>query len=266
MKHSQQESLRKRILIIGVIIVAVLIGVLVFSQLHKVQPNLYEKNQEVLKKMEKSDISETEKRWEKLEEQNQKTKIDPSKRNEYGIVELDNVALKKAFSNTVIVGDSFSEAIVEYEFLDSGSVIYKRGASIKSIDDLIEKVISMKPSAIVMEFGCNDLTIYGTDIDGFIEQYRTEIGKIKKELPDAAIYVNSILPMTEEKQNENEGRKKQPEYNKAIEKMCDEEGYMYIDSSFIIEKNPDLYEPDGIHVTKEYYEQWLSYLVEKAGL
>ena len=41
---------------------------------------------------------------------------------------------------------------------------------------------------------------------------------------------------------------------------------MYIDSSFIIEKNPDLYEPDGIHVTKEYYEQWLSYLVEKAGL
>ena len=48
--------------------------------------------------------------------------------------------------------------------------------------------------------------------------------------------------------------------------MCEDEGYLYIDSCFIVEADSSLYEQDGIHMKKAYYEQWLSYIVEKAGL
>ena len=48
--------------------------------------------------------------------------------------------------------------------------------------------------------------------------------------------------------------------------MKQSNGYLYIDSCFIVEADSSLYEQDGIHMKKQYYEQWLSYIVEKAGL
>lgn len=266
MKRSRKEIRRMRILVFGAAVIVIAAAILILGRIKENQPDRYDKNQKKLEKLQKADISETEKQWEKLEKQTEKTEIDDSKRNGYGIVELDSVTLKKVFANTLVVGDSFTEAAVGYGILDEGSAIYKRGASVNGIDELVKKVIAMKPSSVVMEFGSNDLTMYGTNVDGFIKKYRSQIREIRKALPDTAIYVNSILPMTEEKTQEEEGRKKRPEYNAAIENMCDEEGYMYIDSCFIVEQNPELFEPDGIHMVKEYYTQWLSYLVEKAGL
>lgn len=266
MKIAREKILRRRILIAALCVVAIVIGIIVCVQIKQSRPDQYEKNRKQLEKLEKADITETEKQWEKLEGANEKTEIDTSKRNEYGVVELDSATIKKAFNGVVVVGDSFSEALDVYGLLDEGSVIYKRGASVNEIDELIEKVITMKPSTVIMEFGCNDLQMYNSDIDGFIKQYQSEIQKIKDALPDTMICVNSILPMTEEKVKEKAGREKRPEYNKAIQKMCDKEEYLYIDSSFIVEANSDLFEQDGIHMKKEYYEQWLSYIVEKAGL
>lgn len=266
MKSAREKILRRRILISVICVIAVVVGIVVCVQIKESRPNQYEKNRKQLEQMEQADISETEKQWENLEGANKKTEIDTSKRNEYGVVELDNATIKKAFSGAVVVGDSFSEALDVYGLLDEGSVIYKRGASVNEIDELVQKVISMKPSTVIMEFGCNDLQMYNSDIDGFIEKYQSEIQKIKDALPDTMICVNSILPMTEEKVKEKAGREKRPQYNEAIEKMCDDEGYLYIDSSFIVEADSGLYEQDGIHMKKEYYEQWLSYIVEKAGL
>lgn len=266
MKRTRKEILRMRILIFCAVVVVIVVGAVIASKISKSQPDQYDKNRQRLEKLEKADISETEKRWTDLEEEENKTQIDESKRNEYGVVVLDNVALKKAFDNTVIVGDSFAEGILSYGFLDEGSVIYKRGASVNKIEEEIQKVISMKPGTVVMEFGCNDLSMYGTDIEGFIKKYKEEIAKVKKGMPDATIYVNSILPMTEAKMQEEPGRQKINEYNQEIQKMCEEEGYQYIDSTFIVTKNPGLFEQDGIHMKKEYYTQWLSYIVEKAGL
>ena len=177
MKRTRKEILRMRILIFCAVVVVIVVGAVIASKISKSQPDQYDKNRQRLEKLEKADISETEKRWTDLEEEENKTQIDESKRNEYGVVVLDNVALKKAFDNTVIVGDSFAEGILSYGFLDEGSVVYKRGASVNKIEEEIQKVISMKPGTVVMEFGCNDLSMYGTDIEGFIKKYKEEIAK-----------------------------------------------------------------------------------------
>ena len=266
MKSAREKILRRRILIVALCVIAIIIGIIVCVQIKKSRPHEYKKNRKQLEKLEQVDISDTEKQWEALEGANQKTEIDASKRNQYGVVELDSATLKKAFEGVLVVGDSFSEALDVYGILDAGSVVYKRGASVNGIDELIEKVISMKPSTVIMEFGCNDLQMYNSDIDGFIEKYKSQIRKIKDALPDTMICVNSILPMTEASIKEKAGREKQPQYNEAIQKMCEDEGYLYIDSCFIVEADSSLYEQDGIHMKKAYYEQWLSYIVEKAGL
>ena len=143
MKSAREKILRRRILIAVFCIVVIVIGIIVCVQIKKSRPNQYEKNRKQLEKLGQADISTTEKQWDDLEGANEKTEIDTSKRNQYGVVELDNATIKKAFSGTVVVGDSFSEALDVYGLLDEGSVIYKRGASVNEIDDLIQNVISM---------------------------------------------------------------------------------------------------------------------------
>ena len=114
MKRTRKEILRMRILIFCAVVVVIVVGAVIASKISKSQPDQYDKNRQRLEKLEKADISETEKRWTDLEEEENKTQIDESKRNEYGVVVLDNVALKKAFDNTVIVWDSFAYGILIY--------------------------------------------------------------------------------------------------------------------------------------------------------
>ena len=121
MKSAREKILRRRILIAVFCVIAVVVGIVVYVQIKGSRSNQYEKNRKKLEQMEQADISETEKQWENLEGANEKTEIDTSKRNEYGVVELDNATIKKAFSGVVVVGDSFSEALDVYGLLDEGS-------------------------------------------------------------------------------------------------------------------------------------------------
>ena len=97
MKSAREKILRRRILIVALCVIAIIIGIIVCVQIKKSRPDEYKKNRKQLEKLEQVDISDTEKQWEALEGANQKTEIDASKRNQYGVVELDSATLKKAF-------------------------------------------------------------------------------------------------------------------------------------------------------------------------
>ena len=43
-------------------------------------------------------------------------------------------------------------------------------------------------------------------------------------------------------------------------------GCTYIDNSFIVDGNENMYEPDGEHVIRDFYPKWLTYMAEMAGL
>lgn len=42
-------------------------------------------------------------------------------------------------------------------------------------------------------------------------------------------------------------------FNEALQAMCEEDGYTFVDCTFLIEGKDGIYEPDGIHVIKSYY-------------
>ena len=179
---------------------------------------------------------------------------------------LDNVTIRQVFQDTAILGDSITESIWEYGYLDQDVVISQRGLSVVNADDQIATAISMNPSVIFMSFGSNDLESYISNIGPFIEAYRTQVNKLQEALPGVPIYINLILPLTDWAIEATPALSYYSDYNEALKTMCQEEGLTWLDETFIVENDPSLYEPDGQHVIQSYYPQWLTYMAEMAGI
>lgn len=220
-----------------------------------------------LQTMEDSDISQTEKELQALKNSDKEEAL--SKMQEEITSEgtiLDDVQIRQAFQGCVILGDSITESIVEYGFLDTDVVVSKRGLSIAHADEQIETAVALHPSVIFMAFGSNDLEEYAEDSASFIDAYRQQIQKLQKALPDSPIYINGILPILQSAIDEIPALGNYPQYNEGLQALCEEMGCTFIDNSFIIENNESMYEPDGEHVVLDFYPKWLTYMAETAGL
>lgn len=220
-----------------------------------------------LQAMESSDISQTEKQLKELRKQDKDSVISAMQDSiTDSSAVLSDVEIKQVFQGSVIIGDSITESIWEYGFLDTDVVISKRGLSVAAADEQIATAIGLHPSTIFMAFGSNDLENYISDSASFIEDYRVQVRKLKEALPDSPIYINGILPILPSTIEAVPALGYYPEYNEALQAFCEEMGCTYIDNSFIVEGNDSMYEPDGEHVIRDYYPKWLTYMAETAGL
>ena len=177
---------------------------------------------------------------------------------------LEDVQIKQAFQGTVIVGDSITESIAEYGFLDTSIVVAKLGLRIDDADDQINTAISLNPSVFFLSFGANDLEIYNGDSSAFIDAYRVKVKQIQNALPDTAIYINSILPIQQSAIDQSPALAYYDSFNQALRDFCDEMGCTFIDDTFLVDES--MYEPDGEHMVYNYYPKWLTYMAERAGL
>lgn len=220
-----------------------------------------------LQKMESADISQTEKELQALKNSDKDSALEEMQEDiaSEGAI-LDEVQIRQAFQGCVILGDSITESIVEYGFLDTDVVVSKRGLSIAHADEQIETAIGLHPSVIFMAFGSNDLEEYGEDSGAFIDAYRQQIQKLQEALPDSPIYINGILPILQSAIDEIPALGNYPQYNEGLQALCEEMGCTFIDNSFIIENDENMYEPDGEHVVLDFYPKWLTYMAETAGL
>lgn len=225
------------------------------------------KNVARLQEMESADISQTEKALQELKARDvseQMSQLQDEISKQSGI--LDNVTIRQVFEGTVIIGDSITESIVEYGFLDTDVVISQRGLSVANAGEQISTAIGLHPTTVFMAFGSNDLELYGSDSDSFIAAYRSQVQKLQEALPDSPIYINGILPPTDSAIAQIPELGYYEQYNQALQVFCEEMGCTFIDNSFILDGNENMYEPDGEHVVADFYPQWLTYMAETAGL
>lgn len=173
---------------------------------------------------------------------------------------------KRLFKDSVVIGDSVTEGLKVYGWLNKKQVYSVVGASVASTKDLFKKAAKKKPKNVFLAFGMNDLIRYRNDSDGFIEEYRKRINEFKKKSPDTNIYVCSISTPDKSAINNQKSLGKYKKFNKKIEKMCEEDGYTYIPVADILANNKKLYAGDGIHATTDYYPHWLNRMAEYANL
>lgn len=170
---------------------------------------------------------------------------------------------KEFFNNTVFMGDSLTEAIYAYGFLDSTSVVAEKGKNVMTaLKDDVPKVINLVPNRVIMLYGMNDLECFG-NLSDFYDKYKILINSTKEKLPEVQIIVISTFYTTDEAimTSQSLSRDRVDEANKYIKKMCEEESITYLDLRSITSKKSKLYEPDGIHVVGDFYNIYLEVLM-----
>jgi len=165
------------------------------------------------------------------------------------------------FKDDAFLGDSISEGLSYYGYLEDTGVIAGKGLSITKGIDESDKIIALRPKRVFILFGINDIDDR-TPSSWLVGQYTSLVVKLKTKLPDSKIYVMSILPVLEGVvENTHINNAHIIECNKGLIQMTNQENVNYVNlGSLLNESNKYLYEGDGIHLKPDFYPLWLNYL------
>lgn len=173
-----------------------------------------------------------------------------------------NQDYKEIFKDSLFIGDSITDSLSGYEMINDRNIIAKLGLTASKAKNEIGNVEDRNFSNIYILFGMNDI-LTGIDTQKFVQDYIDLINIIRKKLPNANIYVQSILPVSSNVQNKKPllTNLRIEEFNNGLIRMCKDENINYINLRPLLEGKEDLREPDGIHPKYAFYGQWLNYLV-----
>ena len=149
----------------------------------------------------------------------------------------------------------------------------EKSPKISGVDGLIPvtEAIQNDPdfARVYLMFGFNEL---GWDFPYiFIQDYEKLIDFIRTVNPDAKIYVQSILPVTQKHADRGgyETNDRIFEFNETIERMCHELDLTYLDVNAVLSDEngalPENASLDGVHPGYKYCSRWEDYLAAQSG-
>lgn len=211
----------------------------------------------------------------------------PAKKDNTGKDESAPVNAGTFFDDACFMGDSLTVDFNNYKEIGKAHVVGAIGvSSYRALNDhkvainekksdigyMPERVAAVKPKKIYMMFGVNDLC-WGDQMTEkkFIGYYGGLLDLLKKDCPQAKIYVQSIMPITAAMENQKKTpftNKKVDQFNSALKKLSAEKGCKYLDVASIVRgsdgKLPAGVSDDGIHLKYGKYKLWLKYLMENS--
>lgn len=167
------------------------------------------------------------------------------------------------FKNSVFVGDSITEGFSVNEILPQECVIAGAGATAGFTYDDVDALVKKNPDNVFIMLGSDDLLMPVDDPKELFRKDLTKlINKIKEDLPNCKIYIQSITPVTQEALKQEPRYERIEEYNELLKELAGNLTVNYVDIGSLAEENPDLFAEDGIHFKKEFYQLWLNELSE----
>ena len=251
MKKKQKKKLRI-LIICAAAAVLVLIIVLIIQGVRRLTAPQVDTAEgvEYIRSEEATDISSVGEKISRLEQQAENTE--------------DTRSIRERFSASAVMGDSIAAGFTAYDVLSPASVIAENSVLLSDMDAQVERAAVLQPQIIFLSYGLNDVTQEDGDADTFTGEYRAFIEKLKTAVPNAHIFVNSILPVRTEAIESEPLYENIAGYNTALEEMCSQLQVGYIDNTSLIQD--EYYEPDGIHFQAEFYSVWAQRMAEVAAL
>ncbi len=191
----------------------------------------------------------------------------------YGRVEENESVDTGYFNDAVFVGDSLTVGfqmysnLVEADFLSSTALSITGLGSVDAPGgggSILDRIQNDTYKKIYIMLGINEL-IEPSNKDAFMGKYGSLIDTVKQTHPDAYIYVQSILPVSQTEDAKGRLRNEYIyDFNAALEQLTADKGAYYLDiASALADENgflPEQSTVDGIHLNQEYYLKWLDYL------
>lgn len=180
------------------------------------------------------------------------------------------------FADAVLMGDSRTEGLKMYSGLDSSQFFSSVGMDVDKV--FTDQVVSLNGqlltvaqaleqasySKVYIMLGMNELGWVYESV--FADNYARIIDTIRESHPDATIYVQSILPVSQWKDGSNDiyTNANVVRLQKALVAMCEEKGVNYVNVAEGIQDEqgylPSEATQDGVHLTPEYCQRWMDYL------
>lgn len=178
------------------------------------------------------------------------------------LTDEEQVAVRTLFANTIFFGDSMTQAIGEYGFLDMTNIVYQRSATIDVLITKIPEVAATLPKQVVIFTGLNDCNHY-TDIADYRRDYVTMLQQLKTSITGVKIIVSSLLSPSDALGQVRADLVRAPQFDQELRSICQENDVTYVDSTWIVrQKN---YLDDGIHMNRTFYRVWFRYLKALLG-
>ena len=181
------------------------------------------------------------------------------------------------FSDAVFVGDSITTGIDLYSTISTAKVVASTGVNLetflttKSVRNskgdkvtIPEAVKELGAKKIYLMLGTNGID--WMSVESMIKQYQTVIDRLKKDNPDAIFYIQSIPPITKDKEAKSEQMsvKKIKEFNAQLLKLAQKNKMYFVDvfSALVSEDgylSKDI-STDGVHFNSSVYTTWIEYV------
>lgn len=181
------------------------------------------------------------------------------------------------FDDAVFIGDSRTEGLFLNTSLSNAMSFAHMGLMVDTVftkplfnvnGEKVPVIDAMKKaefSKVYIMLGINETGWAYSSI--FIQKYGEIIDAIREINPDALIYVQAIMPVSQ-KVSSTHSYVKNPkitEYNQLLLQMAEEKQVYYIDTASAVAGEygslPDDAAPDGIHLVRSYCQRWLDYLM-----
>ncbi len=198
------------------------------------------------------------------------------------------------FNDAVFIGDSVTLGLKNYvtrernagreclgkaQFLCAGSMSYTnsrgpvgakntihpkyKGKEV-TIEDGVKQCGAKK---VFIMLGMNDFAGYSHNT--VVKNARDTFDKIIKKNPDVAIYVESVTPITENKEHGNFTNENVDKFNEELKKICDEYGFTYVDIASVMKDDNNCLKKEycsdinamGIHMNNKSCKIWVDYLL-----
>lgn len=187
------------------------------------------------------------------------------------------------FADAVFIGDSRTVGMYEYgELEDTADFYASTGLTVYKLFDTpvvkvpgqrnkatIEEMLSQKKfGKIYLMIGINEMGT-GT-VDTFIREYEEAVAHLRELQPDAIIYIQGIMKVTEERSGQGDyiNNRGIEERNERLSGLADNRQVFYLDvNPKICDETGGMessYTFDGVHLKAQYISVWKDFLKEHA--
>ena len=180
------------------------------------------------------------------------------------------------FADAAFFGNSLMDGLRLFGGLKYGDFYANTSASVVSVSSvtnfknsadepctMLDALLEKQYHKVFVLFGINEL---GFQLNGFIDIYSELIAELAEGEPDARIYIFSLTPITEKRDEESDlfTKARVQEFNAAVAAMAERCGCIYVDLYTAMADEdgwlPEKEASDGIHFTVEKYKEWADFL------
>ena len=158
------------------------------------------------------------------------------------------------FGNSITCGGNFQDYFPNVKACNLGYP----GDNMDGMMLRVPQIKAVSPEKVFVMAGINGLQMQTDDV--FEKKYQQMVDSIKKTVPEAEVYLQSILPVNYAKTNAYASKGKIREANDIINRIAQRSGCFYVDLYSLYEKDGEMPQEltrDGVHLFPEAYDRWM---------